>query len=193
MDACDAVMTRIGKPMGLIRYSSRDELEGRPTSLLRPRVVLYPLALAVTMGLLLWGLGARAAPDVTLMRGIGAPYTLEPDGGVVNQVRIKVTNRGRQSRAVRIELAEPEGASLIAPQNPLLVPAGRSQTTSVFVVAPAAGFAHGERSVAFRLSDGVRWGREFPYRLVGPVPRADGTHPEHERDEEHGPERGEEP
>ena len=191
MDACDAVMTRIGRPVGLIRYSSRDELEGRPTSLLRPRVVLYPLALAVTLGLFLWGLGARAAPDVTLMRGLGAPYTLEPDGSVVNQVRIKVTNRGRQDRTIRIDLAAPEGASLIAPQNPLPVPAGRSQTTSVFVVAPAEGFRHGERPAAFRLTDGVRWGREFPYRLVGPEPRAGGTGHGDEREGEHGPKPGE--
>jgi len=30
MDACDAVMDRIGRPRGLIRYTSGDELEGEP-------------------------------------------------------------------------------------------------------------------------------------------------------------------
>jgi cytochrome c oxidase accessory protein FixG len=182
MDACDAVMARIGRPPGLIRYSSRDGLEGRRTGWLRPRVVLYPLALAATLAFFLWGLGARAAPDVILMRGPGAPYALEPDGDVLNQVRLKVTNRGRQDRAIRIELAGLEGGSLIAPQNPLPVPAGRARTTSVFVLAPAARFANGERAVTFRLGDGVRWNAAFPYRLVGPE---SGAH-EAEREAGHG-------
>jgi cytochrome c oxidase accessory protein FixG len=184
MDACDAVMTRIGRPLGLVRYSSRDELEGRPTGLLRPRVVLYPLALAVAVGLFVFGLGARAAPDVALLRGLGAPYTLEPDGSVVNQVRLKITNRGRQDRAIRIGLAGVDGATLVAPQNPLPVPAGQARTTSVFVVAPATGFPHGERPVTFRLGDGARWSRDFPYRLAGPEPHEDRAEPGHERGEE---------
>lgn len=170
MDACDAVMARIRRPAGLIRYSTRDALEGRRTSLLRPRVVLYPAVLAVTLGLFAFGLGARAAPDVTLMRGLGAPYALEPDGSVVNQVRIKILNRGREERAYRIELVAPSGASLIAPQNPLPVAPGTAQSTSVFVVAPRADFPRGERPVTFRLSDGRRWQAELAYRLVGPEP-----------------------
>jgi cytochrome c oxidase accessory protein FixG len=191
MDACDAVMARIGKPAGLIRYSSRDELEGRRTSLLRPRVVIYPAALAVTLGLFAWGLAARAAPDVSLLRGAGAPYALEPGGSVVNQVRIKITNRGRQDRAYGIELAGVAGASLIAPQNPFPVGAGKSLTTSVFVVAPRAAFPRGERPVTFRLSDGTRWRADFAFRLVGPEPDEDDR--EHADDRKHVERHGEKP
>ena len=46
-DACDDIMERVGKPKGLIRYSSREPLEGHKRQLIRPRTVLYPLALAV--------------------------------------------------------------------------------------------------------------------------------------------------
>ncbi len=177
MDACDAVMARIGRPRGLIRYGSRDAFEGRPAALLRPRVVLYAAALAVTAALFVLGLGARAAPDVTLLRGGGEPYTIEPDGGVVNQVRLKVTNRGRAERALRIELVGPPAARMIAPINPLPVPAGEARTTSVFVVLPRGEFQDGERPVRFRLSDGTRWSGSFPYRLVGPEP-GEGGHEE---------------
>ena len=45
IDACDAVMEQVGKPRGLIRYTSQDALAGKPPHLLRPRTVLYPLAL----------------------------------------------------------------------------------------------------------------------------------------------------
>jgi cytochrome c oxidase accessory protein FixG len=177
MDACDAVMERIGRPRGLIRYASRDGLEGRRSGVLRPRVLIYSVALAATLGLFGWGLGARAAPDVTLLRGLGEPYSLTPDGRVVNQVRIKVTNRGRQDRAYHIELADLPAARLVAPFDPLPVPAGAARTTSVFVLAPRAALPSGERPVTFRLSDGARWRGDFPYRLVGPEPDAGGRAP----------------
>ena len=59
---------------------SRDQLEGRPARLLRPRVVLYPLALALALGLLAFSLGTRSDADVTVLRTAGVPYTLGRDG-----------------------------------------------------------------------------------------------------------------
>jgi cytochrome c oxidase accessory protein FixG len=43
IDACDEVMDKIGRPRGLIRYASLDELEGKPVKamLKRPRVWVY--------------------------------------------------------------------------------------------------------------------------------------------------------
>lgn len=40
IDACDAVMTKLGMPRGLIRYSSQDAIEGKQARFLRPRVVI---------------------------------------------------------------------------------------------------------------------------------------------------------
>jgi cytochrome c oxidase accessory protein FixG len=172
IDACDAVMERIGRPRGLIRYGSRDEFEGRRSRVLRPRVVLYPLALALALGLLVVTLATRSSADVTLLRGVGAPYTLGQDGNVVNQVRIKVANRAGADRRYRIALEGAPGARLVAPLNPLPVAAGRAQTTSVFVELPPGAFDRGVRPVRFRLSDGRGWARAFDYELVGPEPAA---------------------
>ena len=47
MDACDAIMDKVGRPRGLIRYATQDALAGKPPRLLRPRVVLYPIALTL--------------------------------------------------------------------------------------------------------------------------------------------------
>ncbi len=168
MDACDFVMGRIGRPPGLIRYSSRDELAGRGGRAFRPRLVLYPATLALCLGLLVWGLATRTNADVTLLRGLGTPYTVETDGGVVNQVRIKVANRGTVDRAYRIALEGAPEARLVAPINPFPVAAGGMGTTSVFVVSPATAFRKGERTVRFRIADGERWSEGFPYRLAGP-------------------------
>ncbi|HET9294439.1 MAG TPA: cytochrome c oxidase accessory protein CcoG [Gemmatimonadales bacterium] len=167
-DACDAIMDRVGKPRGLIRYSSRDALEGRGVHLLRPRVILYPLALALALGLLGFNLGTKAVADVTLLRGIGAPFTREPGGRVVNQVRVRIANRGHADREYRLELVDAGGVTLVAPQNPLPVAAGKMEQTSIFVMVPPGEFDDGELEVTFRVSDGKGFVEELPYELVGP-------------------------
>ncbi len=110
-DACDAIMDGIGRPRGLIRYSSRDELGGQPRRILRPRVVLYPLLLAVVWGALAYALLHRAPADVTVLRGIGSPFTVTPSGMVMNQIRVKIVNRDAVDRRYQVDLVEPAGAA----------------------------------------------------------------------------------
>ena len=77
IDACDNIMDKVGKPRGLIRLSSQHHLETKkPTRLVRPRVVLYPLIILVFMGLLVYLVTTKAAADVTILRQHGAPYVV---------------------------------------------------------------------------------------------------------------------
>ena len=167
-DACDEIMVKVGKPEGLIRYTSTDALSGNPPRMLRARTVLYPLAFTLFFGGFLFALATRSPADVTLLGGQGAPFTQEADGQVVNQVRFKVANRTGEDRSYTITYLDADGAKLIAPENPVGVPAGGSRTATVFVVQPADRFVNGERLVRFRLSDGATFTREFGWRLLGP-------------------------
>jgi cytochrome c oxidase accessory protein FixG len=179
MDACDRVMRKVGKPEGLIRYSTRDGLEGKKPRFARTRAILYPAALAVSLGLLFWIVGTRSDAEVTLLRGIGAPYALAGDGLISNQVRVKIQNRGAVEHQYAIELLGAPEARLVAPFNPLPVRAGESQTLSLFVLVPRGAFVDGERHVTLRIGDGRSFRAEYPYRLVGP-----------EHDDEHESEAG---
>jgi cytochrome c oxidase accessory protein FixG len=170
-DACDAIMDQVNKPRGLIRYTSQDSLAGVPQRLLRPRVVIYPAVMALSIGLLVYNLGTKADTDVTLLRGIGAPFTREPSGMIVNQVRIKITNRARVDRAYALSLAGNDDAQMVAPVNPLPIGSGRTAETSIFVMLPEHEFAEGERDVTIRLSDGAGYTEDIPYRLLGPGSR----------------------
>jgi cytochrome c oxidase accessory protein FixG len=172
IDACDAVMVKIDKPPGLIRYGSRAGMSGAPGRRLRMRTILYPAALALTMGVFVTMLMTRSDSDITVMRGLGSPYTVQADGRVVNQVRIKIANRGASERRFRLELAGvPEGA-LIVPINPFPVPAGESRTTSAFVVMPGSSFERGEKQVVWRIGHDGGYHTDVAYRLVGPETRA---------------------
>lgn len=168
MDACDVVMTKIGKPPGLIRYGSRAEIANRPGRPVRVRMLAYPAALAVTAGLLVVMLITRSDADITVLRGLGSPYAVEADGRIVNQVRIRIANRGSQERHFQLALDGVPTGSLIAPINPFPVPPGETRTASAFVVLPPGSFERGERPVTWHVRHEGGWHTDLPYRLVGP-------------------------
>src|SRR5690606_10901621 len=99
--------------------------------LLRPRVVLYPLALTLFVGAFVTALNTRAAADVTILRGAGEPFRLEADGRVANQVRVRIANRSRAEHAYAITILGAESGQIIAPENPLTIAPGELRSTSV--------------------------------------------------------------
>jgi cytochrome c oxidase accessory protein FixG len=170
-DACDDIMTKVGRPTGLIRYTSRAALESKTGRLkrLRPRTVLYPAAFAITFGGFLFTLESREAADVTVLRGLGAPYVVEADGRIANQLRVKVTNRSAKERRYQISIDSIAQESVIAPRNPLPVVAGGTEVSDLFVMLPPDAFKSGERAIVVRVADGDDYHGRFTYRLVGPA------------------------
>jgi cytochrome c oxidase accessory protein FixG len=168
-DACDTIMSKIGKPAGLIRYGSQATLETRvPTRVLRPRVVVYPVLLALLLGALIAFGSERKLAEVTVLRGIGAPFTVH-DELVTGELRIKLQNRSDRTERFRIELVSAPAIRLIAPENPLEVRAGAQRTTAVFAVAPRREFVNGRREIELRVSTAEGFNVEVPYRLLGPA------------------------
>jgi hypothetical protein len=112
----------------------------------------------------------------------------------MNQIRIKIVNRDPVDRQYQVDVVEPAGAAagalgLVAPENPLPVPAGKSATAPFFVTAPRAAFDDGRREVRLRIGNGAGWSTEVPYRLLGPEDHDDHEHKRKDKDkdkDEHG-------
>jgi cytochrome c oxidase accessory protein FixG len=167
VDACDSIMDKIKKPRGLIRYSAQATLEdGAPSRIVRVRTVAYSL-LFVALGSLLFIFGGRkVAAEVTVLRGIGAPYQVA-SGQVTNQIRIKIRNRTDSTERYEFALNHTT-ARLIAPENPLSVKAGAQRETSVFVSAPPDAFRGGELGLDFRVTTSSGFQAIQHYKLLGP-------------------------
>lgn len=165
-DACDSIMARIQKPAGLIRYSSVAELAGGQRSgWLRPRVVAYAILLAGLLTALLALGSSRPTAEITVLRGLGAPFTATSEG-VVNQLRLKVQNRTEQRRSFDVRVLDLPQAKIVAPELPLSVAPAGSAEVSFFVVAPPAT-VHGSLRVRLSVSDGHDT-QIVNYTLLGP-------------------------
>ena len=173
IDACDAVMDRVDLPQGLIRYTSQSELASGRRRVLRPRLFVYSAILAVMLGTFTVAVASRHDADVTLLRGLGAPFSILPTGEVSNQIRIKIANREDSDREYHFRLVDGDGVSLIAPENPLAVAAGDSQMTGAFITAPRSAFRHGDVVVHLGIDDGSGFTTVREIRLLGPSEGSD--------------------
>lgn len=151
MDACDGVMEKIGRPTGLIRYSSQNRLEGLVKKGLRPRVVVYPVLLTILLSTLAWRLAVRAPAELTFLRMHSAPYTLLGDGRVSSQVHLKIQNKGVVPLEVDLALTVP--GELVKPTFPVVIAPKSSAESSVFVVLPREAFELGLAQVGFQVID----------------------------------------
>jgi hypothetical protein len=120
-------------------------------------------------GTFAFSLGGKKTADVTLLRGLGAPFQVLQSGEVSNQIRIKIANRSPEERSYQISVVSPQGLTMIAPENPLVVDVGSSAVTAVFLNAAPADFVNGELEIVLAISDGVDFEKEMTYRLLGPA------------------------
>jgi cytochrome c oxidase accessory protein FixG len=166
VDACDSIMDRIKKPQGLIRYSSQVALEsGEKTGWLRPRVVIYAIALVGLVSALLWLGSGKKPAEITVLRGLGAPFSVSGDE-VINQLRLKVRNRSEAPSTFSVSVNGIPEARLVAPELPLTVPASEQAVANFFVIVPRAAL-HGSRRVELRVGSGETW-QVVSYTLLGP-------------------------
>jgi cytochrome c oxidase accessory protein FixG len=122
IDACDAVMDKVGSPRGLIRYTTEHALEQQPTRILRPRVLIYACLLVVLIGAWMTGLLLRTPVALDVIRDRNALYRLLDDGRVENVYDVKIINKTESAHRYRISVkgagdlrVDPEPAVFLVP------------------------------------------------------------------------------
>jgi polyferredoxin len=165
IDACDDVMTRLGRPRGLIRYDSQAAFVGGRTRWLRPRTVLYFILLLVGATVATWALSTIRPANFGVTRMTGAPYIVD-ESNVRNQFLVRLVNKrnsaarflvrvddvGRDVRRLGFEQAV-EVPALGEVVQPLILQQRRLSYTGPFRfevrVGDVAGKFHLERKVEF--------------------------------------------
>jgi cytochrome c oxidase accessory protein FixG len=141
IDACDEVMTKTGRPKGLVRYDSLKGISGKKRRIIRPRLMVY--ILMGSLGLTAFALAAtrKARPytaDFTRMRG--QPFYAD-SASVRNHYQIRIHNKRNQTATCSIALKDaPAGYTLSDAGNSLSIPPKGEITRSLIIVAPASSY-----------------------------------------------------
>ncbi|MEM6335061.1 MAG: 4Fe-4S dicluster domain-containing protein, partial [Bacteroidota bacterium] len=108
IDACDPIMDKIGKPRGLIRYTSERALEGKDERTIRPRTIVYGLLIVLISSLFVMALLQRGSYKLNVGRAVSTEvYTALPDGSIANRLRFRVHNLTDETRTFTVAGIEP--------------------------------------------------------------------------------------
>ena len=93
MDACDDIMTKLKRPVGLVRYASLNELNGGKTQYWRPRTILYAALLGIGAVVAAVSLSRIQKAGFKLTRQPGVDLYTVSSGAVSNVFRAKILNK----------------------------------------------------------------------------------------------------
>ena len=169
VDVCDSVMDRMQYPRGLIRYTTENALEGRPTHIVRPRVILYGLILLLIGGGLAFSLLTRNALTFDVLRDRNALYRVVDEDWIENSYTLKITNRAGEPLRLALSAEGVPGAEAQTDPTPLVVAPGAVTTAAARVRVPRAAVSGGS-DIALQLTtdEGEVLGRRET-RLLAPA------------------------
>jgi cytochrome c oxidase accessory protein FixG len=121
MDACDAIMTSIDKPVGLVRYASENSIVNGVQLTFTARIKAYTAVLVLLISLLVFLLVSRTDLDARLMRTSGMTYTSLPDGRIENLYSLKLANKTHKDIAISLKLENKTGEITMVGSSNLVV------------------------------------------------------------------------
>jgi cytochrome c oxidase accessory protein FixG len=175
IDACDSIMTKVGRPTGLIRYDTEERLLGKTTQrrILRLRPVVYGLLVSGLLTTLSATLYLRKTAEFQLLRGALAstPYTALPDGRISNQLQLRVSNRASSEETFQVSIEPGALAEIILPENPLRVGAGQLKSTPVFINFKSELLSTHDGKVVITVKGSRGFAEQQPFHVLGPDQR----------------------
>jgi polyferredoxin len=147
IDACDDVMDKMGYPRGLIRYSTQNAIDGKPTRVARPRILVYGALLLVLVAGFAWGIATRSPLIVDVLRDRNALYR-ETATGIDNGYTLKLVNKTDRAQGYSVRIEAPAGLQLRGgPRPPVRADAQQVLSLPLEVSAPAT--LRGRQSLRF--------------------------------------------
>jgi cytochrome c oxidase accessory protein FixG len=110
IDACDAVMDKVKRPRGLIRYASLNSIENKSRFRFTPRAIFYSVILAVLLGILGYLLSARTDYDFNILRTPGMLYQRQGDDKISNLYDVNIVNKTYKETHIKLKLENIKGS-----------------------------------------------------------------------------------
>lgn len=156
IDVCDQVMDKVGLPRGLVRYSTENALEKHLTRqeivahIVRPRILLYTVILAIILGLTTWFLAHRIPLKVDIIRDRSTLAREADDGSIENVYMLQIMNTEEQPHRYKVTVDGLNGVG-IAGDNEVEVPAATLQGFNTVVRVPPESGKQGANPIHFEI------------------------------------------
>ena len=168
VDACDTVMDKMGYPHGLIRYTTQNSVDGKPSRVLRPRILVYGVLLCVLLIGTAVGIALRKPLIVDVMRDKRL-YRVDNDGRIENAYTLRIINKEAKAHVFLLSMHSDSPVAMMP--STLRLSAGPEEVLTVPVTLTAAPNAiHGRADVRFVVRDSASSLQQVETsRFFGPV------------------------
>jgi cytochrome c oxidase accessory protein FixG len=117
IDACDAVMAKIGRPTRLIAYDTdinirHLERKGVFGHIVRPRTLIYAAIIVLVSAIMIYTLATRSTFGLNVIHDRNPMFVRLSDGSVRNGYTIHVMNKNLEERTYRLSIDGLAGGSL---------------------------------------------------------------------------------
>jgi polyferredoxin len=148
-------MDKIGKPHGLIRYTSLDALEGVPHIPLikRPRVLVYLVILMLAVAGILYGLTHLGSLELKVIHSRSPLFVQMSDGTIQNKYDIKILNKLDNDVEVSISASGPEGLQLIDGEKTLTLKSGGLTSRIMYIKVPMKSLTDSRMALTIKVQD----------------------------------------
>jgi cytochrome c oxidase accessory protein FixG len=155
IDACDSIMTKIGRPTRLIAYDTEMNIKRRLDGLapvykiVRWRTALYAAIIGLVGAIMLFTLATRRDEGVTVIHDRNPIFVRLTDGSIRNAYTMHILNKAHETRLFELTVVGIDHATVtvigdtITSDNPLVV-VGPDQTRELRVLVTT----HGDRAPA---------------------------------------------
>ncbi len=117
-------MDKMGSPRGLIRYTTQNALEHKPTRIARPRTLIYGGLLGALVVGFVTLVALRSPVSLDVLRDRNSLYRLTDDGNVDNVYTLRILNKTEHEQHFHIEAQGSSALTLLPAEREYRVASG---------------------------------------------------------------------
>ncbi len=153
LDACDSVMDKIGKPRGLIRYASMNEMKGNEVKPFhkRPRVLIYAGIIVFAVSGLLYGLTHLGTFDLKVIHERQPLFVQMSSGDIQNKYELKILNKTDKVMHISIAVHGVEGIITKGIREKMTLAPSKLTSFTVFLLIPKKSISKARTPVYFTI------------------------------------------
>lgn len=167
IDACDAVMEKIGRPKGLIAYDSLANFERRAENkktrinIFRPRVMIYSALLSLIGLLILFNLLSKSEINLNILRDRNPVFVTLANGEIRNGYTVKILNMSGAPQQYSLKVADLDNYQMQVvgidgevgqTEHDVMVDADTLLSIKMYISAPRASLASESKDIEFVIS-----------------------------------------
>jgi cytochrome c oxidase accessory protein FixG len=112
IDACDHVMTKIGKPKGLIRYTSWEAVKNGTANIFTGRIKAYLAVWIILLSIVGYLFSQRTETETLILRQPGTTFIKQGNDEIGNFFNVMITNKSFGEKDIEVKVLSPENATM---------------------------------------------------------------------------------